>query len=207
MSGTPSLELIRRRIASYGPSVLSRPPDAPAAAVALILHEPAGKAPEILFIERARREGDPWSGQMALPGGRHDPSDDDLRSTALRETHEEVGLSLGGPIGRLDDVHGSRGLSRLGLVVSPFVFELHERAAVRHSEEVQDSVWVPLPHLLDPSSAVHYRFERHGVAGTFPAVRYERYTIWGLTYKILTVFSEVLGRELAAPGPDSETHD
>ncbi|MFQ5749861.1 MAG: NUDIX hydrolase, partial [Planctomycetota bacterium] len=141
---------------------------------------------------------------MALPGGRRDVSDDDLRSTALRETHEEVGISLGDPIGRLDDVHGTRGLSRLGLVVSPFVFEIDPRHELRHSEEVQNSVWVPLPHLLDPSSAVHYRFERHGELGTFPAIRYDRYTIWGLTYRILGRFSELLGRELAGPGPHSE---
>ena len=205
MSDAPSLELIRRRIGSYGPELISRPPDAPAAAVALILYEPPGSAPEILLIERAKRSGDPWSGQMALPGGRRDASDDELRSTALRETHEEVGISLGEPIGRLDDVHGTRGLNRLGLVVSPFVFEIDARHEPRHSEEVQDSVWVPLAHLLDPSSAVHYRFERHGELGTFPAIRYDRYTIWGLTYRILEHFSGLLGSELAAPGPPSET--
>ena len=205
MSDAPSLDLIRRRIGSYDPEVISRPPDAPAAAVALILYEPPGSAPEILFIERAKRSGDPWSGQMALPGGRRDASDDELRSTALRETHEEVGISLGDPIGRLDDVHGTRGLNRLGLVVSPFVFEIDARPEPRHSEEVQDSVWIPLPHLLDPSSAVHYRFERHGELGTFPAIRYDRYTIWGLTYWILGRFSGLLGSEIAAPGPHSET--
>ena len=194
-----SLERIRRRIESYGPSIVSRPDNLPAAAVALILHEPASRPPEILFIERATRAGDPWSGQMALPGGRRDQGDPDLGSTAVRETLEEVGLSLGEPIGRLDDLARTRGLRRLDLVVSPFVFVLDDPQPIRPSDEVQDTVWIPLDHLLDARSAVEHRVELGGRSGTFPAVRYDRYTIWGLTYRILGRFSEILGLEIAAP--------
>lgn len=50
--------------------------------------------PEILFIKRAGRVGDRWSGHTALPGGKRDPSDEDDRAAAIRETKEEVGLDL-----------------------------------------------------------------------------------------------------------------
>lgn len=50
--------------------------------------------PEILFIKRAGRVGDRWSGHIALPGGRRDPPDVDDRAAAIRETKEEVGLDL-----------------------------------------------------------------------------------------------------------------
>lgn len=50
--------------------------------------------PEILFIKRAGRVGDRWSGHVAFPGGRRDPPDVDDRATAIRETREEVGLDL-----------------------------------------------------------------------------------------------------------------
>lgn len=50
--------------------------------------------PEVLFIKRATREGDRWSGHVALPGGGRDPSDVDDRAVAIRETMEEVGLDL-----------------------------------------------------------------------------------------------------------------
>ena len=50
--------------------------------------------PEILFIKRAGRAGDRWSGHTALPGGRRDPLDADDRAAAIRETMEEVGLDL-----------------------------------------------------------------------------------------------------------------
>ncbi|NNL85157.1 MAG: NUDIX domain-containing protein, partial [Myxococcales bacterium] len=49
---------------------------------------------EVLFIERARHPDDPWSGHMALPGGRLDPVDASLRAAAERETREEVGVEL-----------------------------------------------------------------------------------------------------------------
>ena len=62
------------------------------AAVALVLRGPA-EAPGILFIKRASRDGDPWSGQMAFPGGRYDPADESEKETAIRETEEEVFLA------------------------------------------------------------------------------------------------------------------
>lgn len=49
---------------------------------------------DVLFIKRARNPRDPWSGHMALPGGRREAHDDDLLATAIRETHEETGIEL-----------------------------------------------------------------------------------------------------------------
>ena len=192
----PTLERIRGRVAYHVPDLAERAPGAPQAAVALIVCEPREGPCKILFIERAIREADPWSGHMAFPGGRWDPGDVDLRSTAVRETREEVGVALGDPIGRLDDVQGSRGPRRQGLVVSPFVFEIQEPPVLRSSPEVQSALWIPVPHLLDPESSVRHRLEGQGVAGTFPAVRFERYTIWGLTYRILRQFFQILDHEL-----------
>lgn len=50
--------------------------------------------PEVLFIKRASRVGDRWTGHVALPGGKRDPEDADDRAAAIRETSEEVGLDL-----------------------------------------------------------------------------------------------------------------
>jgi 8-oxo-dGTP pyrophosphatase MutT (NUDIX family) len=195
----PRLVQIRSEIASYDPVVVDEKAVLQQAAVALILHEPPGAHPEVLLIERAVREGDPWSGQMAFPGGRRDAEDPDLVATAVRETFEEVRIDLGKPIGRLDDVQGARGTNRQNLLVAAFVFELGHRVTPRPGPEVQAAVWVPVPHLLDRRFAVTYSFERGSHTGTFPAVRYEGYTVWGLTYRILGHFFEVLGQEL--PGP------
>jgi 8-oxo-dGTP pyrophosphatase MutT (NUDIX family) len=136
---------------------------------------------------------------MAFPGGRRSPEDRDLCSTAVRETLEEVGLRLGAPFGRLDETESGRGLPSGPLFISPFVFELEERVRTTTNEEVQEAVWVPLPELLDPGSAAGYNFERPGVSATFPAIRYKRFTIWGLTYRILESFFALLDRELPTP--------
>ena len=50
--------------------------------------------PEILFIKRANRVGDKWTGHVAFPGGRRDPEDDSDLAAAIRETQEEVGIAL-----------------------------------------------------------------------------------------------------------------
>ena len=68
-----------------------RDPSAIEASVALII----GSDPDtVLIIRRAERVGDPWSGHMGLPGGRRSQKDEHLLATAIRETEEEVGLTL-----------------------------------------------------------------------------------------------------------------
>ena len=196
----PSLELIRKQVSQHDPTLAEPEAEVSEAAVAVILHEPAGSGPELLFIERAVREGDPWSGQMAFPGGRRDASDPDLAYTASRETREEVGIELGAPLGRLDDFSGSRAARPTAIVVAPYVYEVAERPGLTPNREVNSTVWVPLAWILSPESAIQYEFRREEYGGTFPAVRYERYTVWGLTYRILTSFASVLGRQLPDPG-------
>lgn len=159
------------------------------AATALIV-APGPDALELAFIERTERAGDRWSGQMALPGGRRDPTDRDLASTAARETHEEVGVLLGSPAGRLADQRGRT--SRTGIVAS-YVFVLDERPElVPRPAEVAAAWWIPLPRLFDPSAATHIRW-----AGLpFPGIAHEGRIIWGLTHRILDAFGTAVGLTL-----------
>ena len=69
-----------------------------AASVALVLRERDGDI-EALFIRRAEHDGDPWSGDLAFPGGRIDPEDVDARAAAERETLEELALDISGASG------------------------------------------------------------------------------------------------------------
>jgi 8-oxo-dGTP pyrophosphatase MutT (NUDIX family) len=137
---------------------------------------------------------------MAFPGGRRDEVDLDPSVTAARETLEEVGIELPSPIARLDDFFGTRN-PRVGEVcVAPFVYVLERRPELIHNHEVRSTVWIPLRWMLDPASAVSYRITRpDGSAESFPAVQYEGYRVWGLTYRILTGFFGILGRDLPRP--------
>lgn len=195
----PSLDLIRRSLAEYQPRLEAREQDDFEAAVAIIAYEPPGGSPELLLIQRATVAGDPWSGQMAFPGGRRDPGDAHIAETAAREALEEVGVSVGRPIGRLDDQEGSNAARPQRLVLSAFVYETVERPAIVANREVDSTVWIPVRAMLDPEHAVQYRFEREEYSGTFPGIAYGGYTVWGLTLRVLRHFFEVLGHTLPDP--------
>lgn len=171
----------------------------PFAAVAMIL---AGgpRDPEVLFIERAKRIGDPWSGHMAFPGGRVEAEDPDARYTAERETFEEVGIDLaaGELLGRLDDQAGRRaGTSWSGRGIAAYVYHLREPARVEPSPEVEEALWVPTSALLAPGNRVDYTVSY--APGVFPGIlvgKPDRHVIWGLTHRFLESFFGILGRSL-----------
>ena len=63
------------------------------AAVALIFAQ-GRDGLELCFVKRKEYPGDPWSGQMALPGGKRNPGDYTPHDVAIREVQEEVGVTL-----------------------------------------------------------------------------------------------------------------
>lgn len=150
---------------------------------------------EVLLIRRAELHGDPWSGHVALPGGRRSDGDSDLLATACRETHEEVGIPIdrvGTFVGALDEVSP---VSRLlpPIVVAPFVLAVPpETTATPDPREVQAAFWVPVDALRDRSAASEILIEGDAGPLSFPSVTYEDYVIWGLTYNILRQFMETI---------------
>jgi 8-oxo-dGTP pyrophosphatase MutT (NUDIX family) len=154
------------------------------AAVAVIL---APDPDSVLLIQRAERAGDPWSGHMALPGGRQDPADQDLVDTAVRETLEEVGLALRPDqlAGSLDDVV-PRTPVLPPIAVRPYVFVLDRRPELVLNPEVAAANWVPLDLLLHPETYHTVRFEIRGESREFPAYRVQEAVVWGMTERILS---------------------
>ncbi|MGE0160207.1 MAG: CoA pyrophosphatase [Gemmatimonadales bacterium] len=162
------------------------------ASVALVLR--ARDPLELLLIKRAKSERDPWSGHMALPGGRRDAADEDLLRTAIRETMEETGVDLaigGRPLGRLDDVAPSS--PRLPkLTISPYVFGVAASAEARvASREVERVCWVGLNELLSPDTRSEIQIPLPGGARAFPSFLVDGEHVWGLTYRILERFLQL----------------
>ncbi len=165
----------------------------PTAAVAAVLREgPEGA--EVLLIERAVRAGDPWSGQMALPGGRRDPADPDLLGTALREAREEVDLDLAGAelLGALDDVHAVARGRASGLVVRPYVFHLGSPGPLRPNEEVAATLWAPLRPLLRGERDTVVDWRLGDALWQLPGWSVGDRTVWGLTHRMLSGMLELL---------------
>jgi 8-oxo-dGTP pyrophosphatase MutT (NUDIX family) len=141
----------------------------------------------ILLIRRAERTGDPWSGHMALPGGRREPTDADLIDTAIRETAEEVGLRLPAAalLGALDDVV-PRTPVLPPIAVRPFVFELGSRPELTLSPEVAAVHWTPLDHLLNPLTHHPVQIQIRGETRDMPAYELDDAIVWGMTERVLT---------------------
>lgn len=143
--------------------------------------------PAILFVRRTERAADPWSGQMAFPGGYRAAADESLAGTAQRETYEETGLDLaatGEQLGALDD-ENPRSPFLPKIVVTPFVFLLAAQRDVAAGPEVEEAVWLRALDLFAPESRRPLTVRLPVGSRTFDSVLIGRYTIWGLTERIL----------------------
>lgn len=189
----PRIGLLRQALLRREPLRARAAPDVPRAAVALLVR-PAPPELEILLIRRAVREGDPWSGHMAFPGGRAQPGDADLAHTAARETYEEVGIDprVGGHwLGALDDLAPASGVRRI--VVQPHVFAVPADALpVPDPREVEAALWISLGELADPAVATEYLHVLEGGAQVrLPAFGTRGQVIWGMTHRMLSQFLEL----------------
>lgn len=191
-----SINDVRAALAAFEPDTTPSVRNGRNAAVAMILTE-GEQGLETLFIQRARHPRDPWSGQMAFPGGRQDPEDPTLEMAAERETLEEVGIRLAPErrLGRLNDLEGGR-LVQHRLAVSAFVYHHADPPPITPNYEVADDVWVPLRFIADPKNVRPYVFPNDPLSREFPSFVYEGYTVWGLTYRIVSNFLRLFGREL-----------
>ncbi|PLX88594.1 MAG: CoA pyrophosphatase [Desulfuromonas sp.] len=187
MPETPNLIRIKKSLAAHRP-VFSREPDKQHASVALILRD-GELGPEVLFIRRAEHDDDPWSGDVAFPGGRIEQHDEDPRQAAERETREEIDLDLAQAdyLGQIDDIQGAY----LPVRISCFVFRLATTPQLNHNYEVVDTFWVPLKVLQDPARNREELFTYRAETRSHPIIDLSGYServLWGITYRLIQQF-------------------
>ena len=183
----PLLRRIERALAER-PGTLAPDDGAPRrAAVAIVLRNAGDGVIELLLIKRSEREDDPWSGHIALPGGRQDATDATLQDTAVRETREETGIDLardGLVLGTLDELR-PRSTMLPPIIVTPFVTVVRADVAIEMSDEVASTFWVPLASLADPLTAVEAQVTARGSTWRVPSYQLGGHTVWGMTERIL----------------------
>jgi 8-oxo-dGTP pyrophosphatase MutT (NUDIX family) len=188
----PFLEALARALGSHDASLEDRDPPAREAAVALVL-VPDGDDAALLLVRRATHEHDPWSGHVALPGGRVEPGDESLLHTAIRETLEETGLDLSDAtlLGTLSEIR-PRSLQLPAIVVRPYVFVVAERRALVLSEEIAEAFWAPLSVLFARESMLRTQVDARGMQISVDAIEFEGRIIWGMTERILRSLQDII---------------
>jgi len=191
---------VRERLSARLPSpylLRIEPERIPQAAVTLLLREVEGDD-LVLIIKRAERLGDPWSGHLALPGGRVEEQDEDLLITAARETREEVGIDLlGGEVSRQNFIGqlptltpASPGLPPIE--ITPLVALTPPDQSLQPNYEVGELYWLSISELLANGRSSEYRLNLGSYVRKWPAYPSPGGPIWGITERILTSFLTLL---------------
>ena len=185
---------IEQRLAQYEPEPPLLPQGTRQAAVAAVLREADGHT-EALFILRARKEGDPWSGHMAFPGGHREDQDANLRETAERETPEEIGLDLkshGRYLGFIDPVNANPRGRDIRMQVTPFFYLLESEPEMTPNYEVADILWGSLNLMHSGHSLTESEFHVAGQKQVFKGYEVGSEVVWGLTMRMLSEFFLIL---------------
>lgn len=182
----PRIDLTPAEISAIMNADPSPPATGKSAAVAVVFR--AGEqGTELLFIQRASKDSDPWSGHMAFPGGRTDVTDRDSRHTAERETGEEVGLDLADAprLGSLDDLLPGGGRGGLAAVHANAYWLDGPQPELTLNYEVADALWVPLAVLADADRYIDYYYPLSD--SSWPGIQLDNpaQVVWGLTLRFL----------------------
>jgi 8-oxo-dGTP pyrophosphatase MutT (NUDIX family) len=191
----PHVARLAETIASHQPTEADEPGIRRAAVALLLRLGPPLDEPELFFIQRAHYDTDPWSGQVAFPGGREEPDDASLLETVARETFEETAIDIqrdGAVLGRLDDLR-PRTVRLPDLVVRPYVVLMGEHSDPILSDEVAASFWVPLATLRDDRGWRDTVVTAGGLEFTRRAFHHGQFVVWGMTERIVSSFLTLMG--------------
>ncbi len=186
-----SHEAMPFRALQLPPRVDEPPGVASRAAVAISI----GPDDRMLFIKRAERDGDPWSGHMAFPGGRAQADDPSPVATAIREAREEVGLDLSGAtfVGALPVQMNPVRDPSPNFAIFPYVFRVPEWGPlVPQTGEVAGIHLIDGARLLAGEGRGEFHYVGYGYDLMLPCVRIDGTFIWGLTLRMVDQLAERL---------------
>jgi 8-oxo-dGTP pyrophosphatase MutT (NUDIX family) len=151
------------------------------------------KSWHVLLIRRAEHSEDLHSGQVAFPGGGAHPEDLDIISTALRESHEELGILPGdvrvlGKMNEFITISSYKVTPVVGVIPYPYEFQLDKR-------EVTRVFSIPLEWLADPT---HYEIRQRELPPPYPPIEviyyhpYDGENLWGASARFMLGLIHIL---------------
>ena len=157
------------------------------AAVLIGLQEQSGEWSVVMTQRAEHLQNHP--GQVAFPGGRIEVADPSIAAAALREAHEEIGLTPADVevVAQIDD-H----ITGTGFVVTPIVgFVAAEFVPVANANEVAAVFNVPLRAILDESLLKPVERDRFGTRFINYELQHQQHLIWGATAAMLATLRKI----------------
>ena len=172
------------KLSSLRGKLLDGPDEDSHAAVAILLRERNDDL-EFFLVKRAEVEGDPWSGDMAFPGGKRGDGDRDLVETASREVLEETAIDLRekSKLGYMKPIYSS---VRTNMKVQPIVYVYDEEPQVSLNYELTRYLWAPMKEL------VQSRTKQDVKGWNSDVYKYDGEVVWGLTFRMLEQLIEII---------------
>jgi len=156
----------------------------------LILLYPVKGSVYTVLIKRTDYPG-VHSGQVSFPGGKYEPADKDIDFTAIRETEEELGISLEHleVLGRLTELH----IPVSNIMVYPLIGFIRFRPVFRPDRtEVYDILEVNLSELIRPGIIGYSTRQILGRETSVPYYNIQEKQVWGATAMIISEFLELI---------------
>ena len=155
-------------------------------AAVILLLTPVGKDYEILFVKRVERLNDPWSGQIAFPGGKTDSTDRSLKDTAIREVFEETNIKI-----KEENILGVlkiiRSEPKRHIRILPFIAIIEKKPPIKlNKNELDTFFWIPYERIESSRGTINIGAKK------IPAYIFKTDIVWGVTYNILNIFEKII---------------
>ena len=164
------------------------------AAVLALFYPDKNNLTNFLLILRANYDGT-HSSQISFPGGKYEKQDGDLKITALRETYEEVGISMNhiNIMKKMTDTF----IPPSNFLVSPFVGFTNKRPKFSTNHEVEDIIEVQLTDLLNDDLVTYKMMSTSYMKNIeVPCFKFNNLTVWGATAMMLSEIKDLIKENL-----------
>lgn len=194
--GTPLTDRIRRIVAETPRRTVDDPSLTPAGVMVLIY---PNNGDHYVLLQKRSSKVDSHKGEISFPGGKRDPEDVTILDTALRETHEEMGIhpkdvEVFGPLDQTATTSGFCTSPFAGTIPYPYEFSPQE-------EEVAEVLEVPVSSLMDSANRRDEIRVADGDLQDAPVFAYDGHIIFGATARILDRFIELLETSIREEQP------